>query len=162
MLNEVPLSPSFSPMRKADAEFVTEGLRRSKSIDCFDYIPSNHAVVHSALAALPRGGRFCEWGSGIGIVTGLAERLGFEACGIEIHPEIAVASRQLLADFGCSATIDTGSYFEIQREAEFYFVYCWSSYWRRVEERFESVAPKHARLLMCHAADDIRCIEMVR
>ena len=162
MLEEVQLTPVFGPMGKADAEFVIEGLRRSRTIDCFDFVPSNYNTVYSVLAALPPGGRFCEWGSGIGIVTGLAARLGFAACGIEIHAKMAAASRQLLADYGLSATIETGSYFEMERAADNYFTYCWPSKWQRVEEHFESVAPAHARLLMCHGAEDIRCKVVIR
>ncbi len=60
---------------------------------------------------IPRA-RFCEWGSGIGVVTAMAEMLGFEACGIEIDAPLAAASRELLRDFKLSAPIETGDYLE--------------------------------------------------
>ena len=155
-LTELQLNPVRGPLPRQTVEFVREGLRRARSIDCFDFVPSDYWVVHGVLAALPRG-RFSEWGSGIGIATGLAGLLGFEAHGIEIHPELADASRLLLADFGIAATIDTGSYFEIGEIADVYFTYCWPGQMRQTEERFVETAPVAARLLICHGAEDIRC-----
>ena len=105
---------------------------------------------------MPRG-RFCEWGSGMGIVTGLAEMLSFDACGIEINEEMAAASRELLTDFGLSATIKTGDYLKISHDADIYFTYCWPGQMPRVEKHFLSATPRHARLLICHGAQDIRC-----
>jgi hypothetical protein len=112
--------------------------------------------VYAVLSALPRG-RFCEWGSGIGVVTGIAQTLGFDACGIEIHPPLAAASRKLLADFELAPTITTGDYLQLDCPAEIYFAYCWPGQMPQVEGRFAVIAPDHARLLICHGAEDIRC-----
>jgi hypothetical protein len=145
----------FGPLTRRATQFINEGLRRAQEIDCFDFIPSNYRVFHAVLAALPRG-RFCEWGSGMGIATGLAEMLGFTAHGIEIDAPLAAASRRLLADFGLSATIDTGDYLQIDHPADVYFTYCWPSRMPAAEQRFLSAAPQHAQLLICHGAEDIR------
>ncbi len=99
----------------------------------------------------------CEWGSGMGIGVGLAEMLGFKSYGIEIDPALAAASRVLLAEFGLSAKVATGSYFDRRRDADVYFTYCWPGQMPRVEEHFLLVAPSNARLLICHGAEDIRC-----
>ena len=106
-LREIQLDSTVVAISNSVSEFIEEGLRRSKAIDCFDFVPSNYQVVYAVLDTMPRG-RFCEWGSGIGIVTGLSEMLGFDACGIEIDEQMAAASRELLADFDLSATIETG------------------------------------------------------
>jgi len=156
MLSEIPLISTVRTMSKSVSEFIDEGLRRSKKIDCFYLVPSNYGVVYAALRAMPRG-RFCEWGSGMGIVTALAEILGFDARGIEIHAQLAAASRKLLADFGLSATIETGDYFEIRQNVDVYFTYCWPGQMPRVEQHFLSVTPDHTRLLICHGAEDVRC-----
>jgi hypothetical protein len=155
-LREVPLSPPVESMPGSAAEFVAEGLRRGRSVDCFDFVPSDADAVYAALAALPRG-RFCEWGSGMGIVTGLAAMLGFDACGIEIDATLAAASRELLADFELPATIETGDYFDRRCDADVYFAYSWAAQRPRVEQHFLSVAPDRARLLVCHGAKDVRC-----
>jgi hypothetical protein len=68
------------------------------------FVPSDYAgaygVLHALLAAnLAPGERFCEWGSGFGVVTGLAALLGFDACGIEIDADLVDAARQLADDF---------------------------------------------------------------
>jgi len=155
-LLEVPLAPVAGPIPESAANFVREGFRRGQEIDCFDFIPSNPDVLHAVLSALEPG-RLCEWGSGMGIGIGLAEMLGFRACGIEIDARLAAASRELLAAFGLSAEVETGSYFDLHRDADVYFSYCWPSQMRRVQEHFLAVAPDHARLLICHGASDIRC-----
>ena len=155
-LAELPVNPLYGPLPRRSAEFIRQGLERARSIECFDFVPSDYAVVHGVLAAQRRG-RFEEWGSGIGIGTGLAELLGFEARGIELHPALAEASRELLADFGLSATIATGDYFQIDHPADVYFTYCWPGRMQRTEQRFMEIAPSHARLLICHGAEDVRC-----
>jgi hypothetical protein len=155
-LLEVPLAPVAGAMPESVASFVREGLRRSQSVDCFDFVPSNCDVLYAVLSALGRG-RLCEWGSGMGLGIGLAEILGYDACGIEIDAALAAASRELLADFGLSAVVETGSYFDVHCDADIYFNYCWSAQMRRVQEHFISVAPDHAKLLICHGASDIRC-----
>ena len=66
------------------ADFVCEGKKRFASVKCFDFVPSDYDHVWQVLDSLPRG-VFCEWGSGMGIITGLAEILGFSAQGIEIN-----------------------------------------------------------------------------
>lgn len=45
------------------------------------------------------GTRFCEWGSGFGIVASLAAMLEFEAYGIEIETDLVSAARDLADDF---------------------------------------------------------------
>jgi hypothetical protein len=155
-LREIPLISTVRAMSKSVSQFIDEGLRRSKTIDCFDFVPSNYQMVYAVLQSMPRG-RFCEWGSGIGIITGLADTLGFDACGIEIDEQLASASHEFLADFGLSATIKTGDYYEISHDADIYFTYCWPGQIPRVEQHFLSATPDQAKLLIYYSAKDVRC-----
>ena len=109
-------------------------------------------------AHLAAGDVFCEWGSGMAIATGLAELLGFRSHGIERDEALAAASRQLLAEFGFQATVETGDYLVLESRADVYFVYCWPGQMEQVKRRFEDIAPDEARLLICHGAEDIRCM----
>ena len=156
MLVEQPLLPREEPLTPIAAEFIAAGQARFKSVDCFDFVPSDYELVWKILAGLPRG-RFCEWGSGWGIVTGLAEMLGFQACGIEVDAALAAASRKLLAEFGLSSPILTGDYLSIPCEADIYYVYCWPGKFVPTEEQFERIAPLAARLLIACGQSDIRC-----
>src|SRR5262245_50345847 len=79
------------------------------------FVPSDHLCAFGALQALAEsalapGGRFCEWGSGFGVVTCLAAMIGFDACGIEIEPELVDAARRLAEDFELSAEFVCGSF----------------------------------------------------
>lgn len=124
-------------------------------MDCFDFVPSNYELAWRTLDALPRG-RFCEWGSGFGLVTGIAELLGFDASGIELDQNLAEASRKLLNDFQLSARIITGNYFDLPCDADVVFVYCWFSKIKMAEDFFSAYAPDNARLLICYGQSDIR------
>ena len=155
-LAEVPVTPSVGAVPEKIDRFIEEGLRRGTAIDCFDFIPSNARVFFAILSNMHRG-RLCEWGSGIGIGIGIAEMLGFETSGIEIDPALAAAARTLLADYGLTGGVETGSYFDLHQDADIYFNYSWPSQRRRVEEHFVSVAPKNARLFICNGSQDIRC-----
>jgi len=155
-LIDQPLLRISGPLPHRAADLIDEGLRRSESVECFGFVPSEYRVLYACLAALPRTS-FCEWGSGMGIGVGLAAMLGFDASGIEITPALADASRGLLRDFGIEATIATGSYFEIPSHADIYFTYSWPSQIRGIEEHFVATAPAHAKLLICYSAGDVRC-----
>jgi hypothetical protein len=156
MLVEEPLVPSDRPLSQTARAFVAEGRARFRSVDCFDFVPSDYEMFWRVLDALPRG-RFCEWGSGFGIATGLAEMLGYDTCGIELDTALAAASRALRAQFGLRAPIETGDYFAGSHQADVYFVYCWPGKALQTEAHFERVAPGGARLLICHGQSDIRC-----
>ena len=148
------LSPIGLPARAQ--ELVDAGLARVKSIDWFDFVPSDYQVVYTLLAALERG-RFCEWGSGIGIVTGLAEMLGYAApVGLEIHEPLVTASNEIYARFGLKARAEVGDYFERSDVADLYFTYCWPGVVERTQERFLTIAPPGARLIVYYGPADVR------
>lgn len=68
------------------------------------FVPSDYERGYNVLRAIAEadaaaGSLFCEWGSGLGVVTCLAAMLDFEACGIEIEGELVDAAEALAADF---------------------------------------------------------------
>lgn len=143
-------------MDERAAALIAEARAMTRQVRCFDFVPSHYETVYGVLAALPRG-RFCEWGSGLGVVTGMAELLGFNATGIELDEELAQTSRDVLARHQLSSPIVTASYFDHFVEADYYFVYCWPGQQQAVEQFFRSF--KHpCELLACYGAEDVRRI----
>jgi len=134
-----------------------------RSVNCFDFVPSDYEAVWDVLREIRgRFGEsaepsFCEWGSGLGVVTGMAEILGFRASGIEIDATLAEQSRELLKGHGLQATVLTGSYLEMTHSADVIFVYCWPSRMVETEQHFINATRKDAVLLICHGASDVRC-----
>ncbi len=51
-----------------------------------------------------------EWGSGLGVVTIMASRLGFDAYGIEVEPVLVERSFDLAEKYGPDAQFATGSF----------------------------------------------------
>jgi hypothetical protein len=85
------------------------------------FVPGDYAGTYRLLRAiaessLARGTRFCEWGSGFGVVTGLAAALDYEAYGIEVEGELVDSARQLADDFDLPAEFVHGSF--VPRGAE--------------------------------------------
>lgn len=156
-LEEIPLTPSGLPISARAAEFLKDGRSRIKSVQCFDFVPSRYETAWAVLAGLPLG-KLCEWGSGLGIVVGLAEMLGFQAHGVEVDADLAASSRSLLRDHGLLSNITTGNYLEIDCSADYYYVYCWPGQLLEVQQRFCQHAPTHAKLLACYGQEDIRCL----
>lgn len=121
-LADVPLKLKGAPPDAATAAFLKDAQAR---IDAFfearwqdpivGFVPSDFTAVWRTLAAvaersLARGPRFCEWGSGFGVVAGLAARLGFEAHAIEIERDLVDRSARLLADHGLTVELACGSF----------------------------------------------------
>jgi hypothetical protein len=116
---EIPASADAIPPRVA--ELITDARQRIAEFDeqlpaeIPAFIPSDFALAFHALQAikdgnLATGRRFIEWGSGIGVVTCLAEIVGFDAVGIEIEPRLVEMARQLAVDHGVNVQFACGSF----------------------------------------------------
>jgi hypothetical protein len=79
------------------------------------FVPSDYDHVYRVLRAveeaeLAPGRLFCEWGSGFGVVTGIAAMLGFDAFGIEVEGELVEEARRLADDFELPVEFVHGSF----------------------------------------------------
>jgi hypothetical protein len=76
------------------------------------FIASDYEVVLAALGA-HRGPalRFLELGSASGVITVMADLLGYDACGIEIDESLVSTARDLAAQFDSGARFVAGSFF---------------------------------------------------
>ena len=85
------------------------------------FIPCDHRGVYDELRKLRgRAATFVEFGSAAGVVTIMADLLGFEAYGIEIEPWLVERSAELAEQFGSSAVFVEGTFVapEFQEEVE--------------------------------------------
>jgi hypothetical protein len=75
------------------------------------FIPADYDQVLATLVSLREPGlRFLEWGSASGVITIMADMLGFEASGIEIDGELVAIARELGARTGSGANFAEGSF----------------------------------------------------
>ena len=119
-LKPLPIQPS--PVAPSDREqaFIAAATHRSE-----DFLAQNPGVTTllrsdpvafcagmRALRGLDllTGRRFCDWGSGIGTMTGLAGLNGLEAMGIEIEPAFVAEARALCAELAVPARFACGSF----------------------------------------------------
>ncbi len=78
---------------------------------------------------------------------------------IELDSELAQQSGIILQSQGLQASIQTGSYFEIDIPADYYYVYCWPSQTEAVEEHFLNLPHRQAKLIFCRGQSDLRCYQ---
>ena len=75
------------------------------------FVPADYEVVLDALVPLVRPGlKFLEWGSAMGVITILADILGFDAYGIELDERLVHEARELARSSGSGARFVTGSF----------------------------------------------------
>ena len=78
------------------------------------FVAADYDVVRAALQRLaaqrPARGRFLEWGSASGIITVMADIVGFDACGIELDAALVDTARALAARHGSRARFVAGSF----------------------------------------------------
>ena len=106
-LVRLKLPDTLPPVQPEVARFIADARSR---IDAFvesrlatpipAFVPSDYALVYGALRHvadehLASGPRFCEWGSGAGVIACLAAMVGFEACGIEFEADLVDLSIRL-------------------------------------------------------------------
>lgn len=79
--------------------------------DFHPFVPADYERVLQALLPLRAPGvRFLEWGSATGVITIMADLLGFEAYGIELDAELVATARELARKHGSSARFAAGSF----------------------------------------------------
>ncbi len=159
-----------------EAERRIERFRRVHRLPGF--IPSDFRQVYLGLRALAAsetapGGRFCEWGSGFGVVAGLAALLGLDACGIEIEPDLVDAARRLAGDFDIPARFVCGSFLPSENgtaglgtgdghaklapaDFDVIFAYPWPEQQGLIDALFEGRAADGAVLVTYHGMDGLR------
>lgn len=75
------------------------------------FVPADYECVLQALLSLRAPGlRFLEWGSAHGIITIMADLLGFDACGIELDSSLVRVARTLATKYESSARFAVGSF----------------------------------------------------
>jgi hypothetical protein len=75
------------------------------------FVAADYESVLQALLGLRNPGlRFLEWGSAHGVITIMADLLGFEACGIELDASLVRTARRLAATHGSRARFAVGSF----------------------------------------------------
>ena len=67
-------------------------------------------ILRALISVRAPGQRFLEWGSATGVITIMADMLGFEAYGIELDPQLVDTARALAARYGSGARFAAGSF----------------------------------------------------
>lgn len=102
--------PRFAQLLRDGAEIWRDYCQRRAS-EFHRVIPADHAAAIDALAAeRSRANTFLELGSATGVITIIADLLGFEAYGIELESELVDISEDLAARVGSGATFVEGSF----------------------------------------------------
>ena len=82
------------------------------------YVSADYEAIYQRLLQLQgRATTFLEWGSGLGVVTIMANRMGFDAYGIEVEAELVEHARGLATKHRSSARFATGSFIPSDFEA---------------------------------------------
>ncbi len=75
------------------------------------FVAADYGVVRAALRRIRAPGRrFLEWGSASGVITIMADQMGFDACGIELDARLVATARALAARHGSGARFAAGSF----------------------------------------------------
>jgi hypothetical protein len=75
------------------------------------FVAADYEDVRAALLPLRAPGRrFLEWGSATGIITIMADMMGFEACGIELDASLVATARDVATRHGSRARFVAGSF----------------------------------------------------
>lgn len=75
------------------------------------FVAADYDSVCAALESLRAPGRrFLEWGSATGVITIVADLMGFDACGIELDASLVRAARDLAERTGSGARFAIGSF----------------------------------------------------
>jgi len=75
------------------------------------FVPADYDIARKLLSSLPAPGRrFLEWGSATGIITIMADMMGFDAYGIEIDAALVATAREVASRHRSAARFIVGSF----------------------------------------------------
>ena len=79
------------------------------------FVPSDYRAIYSCLRMLYDsdllcGDRFCEWGSGVGVVVSIAAMVGYESYGIEYDANLSMVAEAIREDFDLPVKLVNGSF----------------------------------------------------
>ncbi|HTN76874.1 MAG TPA: class I SAM-dependent methyltransferase [Pirellulaceae bacterium] len=120
-LTEIEITPFAGELPPNVAEYIEAAKiqidhfhlqHRAAAVPAF--VPSDFDLVYRVMRSVREGfvapgNRYCEWGSGFGIVAGLASQLGFDAYGIEISAALVHEAERLANHFGIAVEFVCGS-----------------------------------------------------
>jgi SAM-dependent methyltransferase len=106
--------PDFDRIRRLQDEGQSLFERFDRDVraqDWHPFVPAAYDRVLDTLLHLREPGlRFLEFGSATGVITIMADMLGYEAYGIELDPALVDMARSLAATFDSRATFVAGSF----------------------------------------------------
>jgi hypothetical protein len=175
-LVDIDLLVAGAGVSREVAAFLREAQRRVRYSQRYSrvpsFIPTDYGRAYYALRAVAATGlapskRFCEWGSGLGVIAGLAAMLGFESHGVEIEPDLVDDARKLARDFNLPVRYACGSY--VPGETDAYaqlgvaaadfgviFLYPWPHEGDKAAALFEHVAGSDGLFLTYHSGAEFR------
>jgi hypothetical protein len=75
------------------------------------FVPADYETARKLISSLRAPGRrFLEWGSATGIITIMADMMGFDAYGIEIDPALVATAHEVASRHGSAARFVAGSF----------------------------------------------------
>lgn len=130
---------------------VRQNLIHSKATDC-------KATIRKPV--------FCEWGSGLGLVTLIAATIGMTATGIEIEEELVDSARDFSKKFSIPVSFINASIYPEDnlipiidyKEVDLFFAYPWPNQITRMIELFGKVAVNGAVLVCYHGGQNYRVL----
>jgi len=79
--------------------------------DWHPFVAADYDCIRSTLLPFrERGRRFLEWGSATGVITIMADLMGFDACGIELDSSLVEVARELAGRSSSNARFAAGSF----------------------------------------------------
>lgn len=115
----MPASPAVDPALRARLQALcTEGWAlwdqfAANELDrpFHPFVSADYdAVCEALLPWRAPGRRFLEWGSATGVITVMADLMGFDACGIELDASLVATARDLARRFDSGARFSAGSF----------------------------------------------------
>ena len=112
-------TPRLEPaLQKKIAALIEEGRDIAYTFDLevrqkqwHPFVAADYDVVLKRLMPLREPGlRFLECGSATGVITIMADLLGFDACGIEIDADLVATARELARKYDSNARYSAGSF----------------------------------------------------
>lgn len=108
---EPELRARIEAVMEEGREFWGDFDRQVRQREFHPFVPANYDRVLQTLLRLRAPGlRFLEWGSATGVITIMADLLGFDAFGIEIDPDLVAFARDLARRHDSGARFALGSF----------------------------------------------------